>query len=339
MPGLLGISAGNGSRLLAEFGGFQDLGFAQGHLAKVVIGHAEEKQRGTRHGSVALDERHRGAQALIAVEVLAFGAIDHTGDPVATAEAFAFLTIPVGSGHTLGLRMLVVGGREPVGKCQRAVGIFGQRRVGQHPQQVLVFGEVRQALFSGWKNLRAGPRLVQGDQVRAVGLIEVLALGGLLLQRGDEVHLRGGRGLDRDCVQGVLGVLLDAFGELDAIRPGGLFVVVFGSGLGGSLGRLRIHVCDQFLDQRGIFLLHGIFEGLEGVFQTAGGHSGTGKQNQGQAQGGQLHGNLLLTGAESGVQTLNIATMILRQLGVRCKRVCRILPRFGKPHPPGWCLQ
>ena len=64
----------------------------------------------------------------------------------------------------------------------RSACFFDLRVVGRHQQQVRVVGEVHDGFFrDGW-DVIVLPRLVERRQVGLVTLVQVLALGTLLLQ-------------------------------------------------------------------------------------------------------------------------------------------------------------
>src|SRR5450756_2946483 len=77
VAGLILKGTGDGPRLFAEFGGFEHFRLVQGHLAELVVGHAEVEERRAEHSGLALDQGQGGAQILVGGDVLAlFGGYD-----------------------------------------------------------------------------------------------------------------------------------------------------------------------------------------------------------------------------------------------------------------------
>src|ERR1017187_5740332 len=152
---LILIGTGDGHRLFAEFGGFQNFRLVQGHLAQLVVGHSKVEKRRTHHSGLTLDQRQRGTQILIGRNVETFFGRNEAGNIIAVRQRRAAFALPVRRGHTFRLRVFVERGSESVGVGEGTVGTLGGHlRVGHVHQQVFIFGEVRQALLGDGWNLR-----------------------------------------------------------------------------------------------------------------------------------------------------------------------------------------
>ncbi len=110
---------------------------------------------------------------------------------------------------------------------------------------------------------------MQTLEIVSVALVEIFALGTLLLKQREQLHRLLGPGLYRDRIQGALCIGLDIFGVGDVFRPGFLVGIGLGRWRRDDRSCRNESFRRQFLYLRGIVVFHRFLKILIRVLHVA----------------------------------------------------------------------